>query len=172
MFNSGPLSWILGNWQTSGVYTFYSGHPFQAKWGSESSQLDPYGFATSVPNVVGPVRYVKKQGCWFYASKNSACAGLGSALIDAFADPGKYVVGDTGRNTLRGPNTDVFDATLVKHIPLHENFNAEARWEVFNVANHALFGQPNGDSSSGGVASITNLSGDPRVMQFALRLNW
>jgi len=40
------------------------------------------------------------------------------------------------------------------------------------VANHALFGQPSGDASSGGVASITNLSGDPRVMQFALRVNW
>ena len=55
MFNTAVLSWILGNWQTSGVYTYYSGHPFQAKWGSESSILDPYGFATAVPNTVGPV---------------------------------------------------------------------------------------------------------------------
>jgi hypothetical protein len=172
MFNSGPLSWILGNWQTSGVYTFYSGHPFQAKWGSESSQLDAYGFATAVPNVAGPVHYVKSQSCWFYISKDSACSAGGSSLTDPFTDPGKFVVGNTSRNTLRGPNTNVFDAALVKHIPIHENWNVEARWEVFNVANHALFGQPSGDASSGGVASITNLSGDPRVMQFALRVNW
>ena len=172
MFNSGPLAWILGNWQTSGVYTFYSGHPFQAKWGSESSQLDPYGFATAVPNTVGKVHYVKSQSCWFYMSRNSACSVGGSTASDPYADPGSYTIGNTGRNTLRGPNTNVFDAALVKHIPIHEEWNVEARWEVFNVANHALFGQPSGDASSGGVSSITNLSGDPRVMQFALRVNW
>ena len=172
MFNSGVLSWILGNWQTSGVYTFYSGHPFQAKWGSESSQLDPYGFATAVPNTVGKVHYLKSQSCWFFISRNSGCSSPGTTVTDPFADPGKFVVGNTSRNTLRGPNTNVFDAALVKHIPIHEEWNVEARWEVFNVANHALFGQPSGDASSGGVASITNLSGDPRVMQFALRLNW
>jgi len=172
MFNTGVLSWILGNWQTSGVYTYYSGHPFQAKWGSESSQLDPYGYATAVPNTVGKVHYVKSQSCWFYMSRNGACSAPGTSVTDPFADPGKFNVGSTGRNTLRGPKTNVFDAALVKHIPIHEEWNVEARWEVFNVANHALFGQPNGDASSGGVASITNLSGDPRVMQFALRVNW
>jgi Carboxypeptidase regulatory-like domain/TonB-dependent Receptor Plug Domain len=172
MFNSGALSWILGNWQTSGVYTFYSGHPFQAKWGSESSQLDPYGFATAVPNTVTPVHYVKSQSCWFYMSRNSACSVGGTSVTDPFVDAGKFNVGNTGRNTLRGPHTNVFDAALVKHIPIHEEWNVEARWEVFNVANHALFGQPSGDASSGGVASITGLSGDPRVMQFAIRVNW
>ncbi|HEY3626187.1 MAG TPA: TonB-dependent receptor [Terracidiphilus sp.] len=172
MFNTGVLSWILGNWQTSGVYTYYSGHPFQAKWSSESSQLDPYGFATAVPNTVGKVHYVKSPSCWFYMSRNGACSAPGTSVTDPFVDAGKFNVGNTGRNTLRGPNTNVFDAALVKHIPLHEDWNLEARWEVFNVANHALFGQPSGDASSGGVASITNLSGDPRVMQFALRVNW
>jgi len=172
MFNTGVLSWILGDWQTSGVYTFYSGHPFQAKWGSESSQLDPYGFATAVPNTVGKVHYLKSQSCWFYMSRNGACSAPGGSVTDPFTDPGKFHVGNTGRNTLRGPHTNVFDAALVKHIPIHEEWNIEARWEVFNVANHALFGQPSGDASSGGVASITGLSGDPRVMQFALRMNW
>jgi hypothetical protein len=105
-------------------------------------------------------------------SRNGACSAPGTSVTDPFVDAGKFNVGNTGRNTLRGPNTNVFDAALVKHIPLHEDWNLEARWEVFNVANHALFGQPSGDASSGGVASITNLSGDPRVMQFALRVNW
>lgn len=172
MFTAGPMAWILGSWQTSGVYTYYGGHPFQASWGSESSLLDPYGFATAVPSVMGKVHYFHNQSCWYYTSKNSACSALGSGLSDAFADPGNYVVGDGGRNTLRGPHTQVFDAALIKHIPIHENWNAELRWEVFNVANHALFGQPSGNVSSGSAASITSLSGDPRVMQFAGRINW
>jgi hypothetical protein len=170
--NSGPVAWILGNLKTSGVYTYYSGHPFQANWGSESSLLDPYGYAVAVPNVVGKTHYLHQQACWFYTSANSACSALGSGLTDAFADPGKYVIGNGGRNTLRGPNTQVFDAALIKGIPIHENWNAEARWEVFNVTNHTLFGQPSGNVSSGSAAQITSLSGDPRVMQFAVRLNW
>jgi hypothetical protein len=154
------------------VYTFYSGHPFTANWGSESSLLDAYGFATAVPNVVGPVHYLNKTSCYFYTTANSACSAFGSGLTNPFADPGKYVVGNGSRNTLRGPNTQAFDAALIKNIPIHESLSAEARWEVFNVANHALFGQPNGNVSSGSAAAITSLSGDPRVMQFAIRVNW
>jgi hypothetical protein len=170
--NSGLLSWVFGDWKTSGVYTYYGGHPFTANWGSESSLLDPYGFATAVPNVVGKPHSLGKQSCWFYTSKNSACPSLAPGLSDAFTDPGKYTVGNGGRNSLRGPNTQVFDAALIREIPIHESWNVEARWEVFNVVNHALFGQPGGNVSSGSAASITSLSGDPRVMQFALRLGW
>jgi hypothetical protein len=170
--NSGPLSWVFGDWRTSGVYTYYGGHPFTVNWGSESSLLDPYGFAVAVPNVVGEAHTLGKQTCWFYTSANSACPSLAPGLSDAFVDPGKGVVGNGSRNSLRGPNTQVFDAALIREIPIHENWNVEARWEVFNVANHALFGQPSGNVSSGSAASITSLSGDPRVMQFALRLGW
>ncbi len=172
MLNSGPLSWILGNWQTSGVYTYYSGHPFTVNWGSESSLLDAYGYATAVPNVVGKPHVFGKPACWFYTSGNSACGSLGSGLTNAFTDPGNYTVGNGSRNSMRGPNTDVFDAALIKEIPIHESFNAEARWEVFNVANHPLFGQPSGNVSSSSAASITSLSGDPRVMQFAIRVSF
>jgi len=54
----------------------------------------------------------------------------------------------------------VCDAALIKGIPIHENWNAEARGDVFNVANHALFGQPSRNVSSGRAAPITSLSGD------------
>jgi hypothetical protein len=172
MMNSGVLSWVLGDWRTSGVYTYYGGHPFTVNWGSESSLLDPYGFAVAVPNVVGKAHVLGKQTCWFYTSANSACKSVAPGLSDAFVDAGKGVVGNGSRNSLRGPNTQVFDAALIREIPIHESWNVEARWEVFNVANHALFGQPSGNVSSGSAASITSLSGDPRVMQFALRLGW
>ena len=170
---SGLAAWVLGNWTTSGVYTFYSGHPFQASWGSESSLLDPYGFAVAVPNQQAPVHYLHKQSCWFYNSANSKCAQYaGSGLKDPFTDPGKYTVGNVGRNTLVGPQTQLFDMALFKTFPFTESVNAQIRWEVFNLANHAVFGQPSGNASSGSVGSITGLSADPRVMQFAVRLNF
>jgi len=42
-------------------------------------------------------------------------------VTDPFADPGKFNVGDTGRHTLRGPDTDVFDAARFRHIPIQQN---------------------------------------------------
>jgi hypothetical protein len=172
MLQTGPAAWILGNWRTSGVYTFYSGHPFQANWGSESSFLDSYGFATAVPNQVAPVHYLKKQTCWFYEASNSNCAQYANGLSTPYADPGKFNIGNVGRNTLVGPETQLFDLDLIKQIPIHERLNAEFRWEIFNLINHPVFGQPSGNASSGSVSSVTNLSADPRVMQFAARINF
>jgi hypothetical protein len=40
------------------------------------------------------------------------------------------------------------------------------------VFNDVLFGQPSGNVTSGAAGQITTLSGDPRVMQFALRLSF
>jgi hypothetical protein len=172
MLQKGPAAWVLGNWTTSGVYTFYTGHPFQAAWSSESSLLDAYGYAVAVPNQAAPVHYLHKQTCWFYEGANSNCSKYASGLTTPFADPGKFTIGNVGRNTLIGPQTQLFDFALYKTVPFTESINAQIRWEVFNLANHAVFGQPSGNASSGSVASITSLSADPRVMQFALRLNF
>ncbi|HEX4021510.1 MAG TPA: carboxypeptidase regulatory-like domain-containing protein [Acidobacteriaceae bacterium] len=175
MLNHGPAAWVLGGWQTSGVYTYYSGHPFQINEndGQRNAALDPYGYTTAVPNLIGTAHIVGDPTCWFYASKNTACAGHSPAsYTDAYAVTAVGAIGNVGRNTLRGPRTDVFDANLLREFPFGDRWNVEARWEVFNVTNTPEFGQPQGNITSGGVASITTLSGDPRVMQLALRLSW
>jgi hypothetical protein len=64
----------------------------------------------------------------------------------------------------------VWDGALLRNFPITEGWNIQARWEMFNVTNTPEFGQPQGNITSGGVGSITSLAGDPRVMQFALRI--
>src|SRR5215469_14553373 len=99
MFNSSALSWFLGNWQTSGVYTFYSGHPFQVNEndGNHNSILDPYGYTTATPNLVGRPHVVGDPDCWFFASKDSACAAkAASGSTDAFAVTAVGAVGNVG----------------------------------------------------------------------------
>jgi Carboxypeptidase regulatory-like domain/TonB-dependent Receptor Plug Domain len=170
--NEGVASWILGGWQTSGVYTYYSGHPFTVNEGGLNTALDPYGVATAVPNAVGSPHIVGNPTCWYYISVNKNCAAFGSGLSDAFHVVAAGQVGNSGRNTLRGPSTSVFDFALLREIPVRERANVEFRWEVFNLTNTPLFGQPNGNVTSSGAGTITSLSGDPRVMQFALRLSF
>jgi hypothetical protein len=171
--NSGILSKIVGGFETSGVYTYYSGHPFTVnEGGGLGTSLDAFGQATAVPNVVGKPVTVGDSTCWFYVSANQACKTLKPNLTDAYQVTTSGVVGNSGRNTLRGPHTNVFDFSLTRDFPIRESLKLQFRWEVFNLFNAVLFGQPNGNVTSGAAGQITTLSGDPRVMQFALRLSF
>jgi hypothetical protein len=171
--NSGLLSKIIGGFETSGVYTYYSGHPFTLnEGGTLAAALDPFGQATAVPNVVGNPAIVGDPNCWFFISANKACTALEPNLSDAFQVTAPGAVGNSGRNTLRGPHTNVFDFSLTRDFPIKESLKLQFRWEVFNLFNAVLFGQPSGNVTSGAAGQITTLSGDPRVMQFALRLSF
>jgi hypothetical protein len=175
MLQRGPLAWVLGNWETSGVYSYYSGHPLQVNEndGNHNSVLDPYGYTTATPNLIGTPHTVGDPDCWFYASNDTACSlHAASSYTNAYTTTAVGAIGNVGRNTLRGPDVDVFDAALLRNFPITEGWNIQARWEVFNVTNTPEFGQPNGNITSGSVASITTLAGDPRVMQFALRVSF
>ena len=171
--SSGLGSAVLGGWRTSGVYTFGSGRPFTVTSGSNySTAIDPYGAATAVPNVIGTPQVVGNIGCWFYVSTNSACSNIHPGGVNAFSEQSLGQFGNAGRNILRGPHVNVFDAALMRDFAIRERTSLQARWEVFNVANTAIFGQPNNNLSSGAVGSVTTLASDPRIMQFALRLSF
>jgi hypothetical protein len=171
--NHGVLSAIMGGFRTTGVYTFYSGRPFTVNGGGTlATALDPNGQATATLNVIGKPTIVGNPNCWYFAAKNAKCGALAPSSTDAFALLPPGVVGDSGRNTLRGPHINVFDAALLREFPIHDTANVEFRWEVFNVTNTPEFGQPNNNFSSGAAGSITSLAGDPRVMQLALRLSF
>ncbi len=169
---TGALGYVFGGFRTSGVYTYYNGRPFTINGGSLNTALDVYGAATATVLQTANPTIVGSADCWFYASKNTKCAAKASGLSDVFALAPQFTIGNSGRNTLRGPGTNVFDAALLREFPLHETANLEFRWEVFNVTNTTEFGQPNNNLSSGSVGQITSLSGDPRVMQLALRLSF
>ena len=57
---------------------------------------------------------ITKSNFWFYASQTPVCDALAPNLTDAFQlqAPGQF--GDSGRNSLRGPHTNVFDFALMK----------------------------------------------------------
>jgi outer membrane receptor protein involved in Fe transport len=160
MLQSGILSYIMGGFRTSGVYTYASGRPFTVTSGT-GGVIDANGAATAMPFLVGPEHVFGNVNGWFDTS---------AYRIQKAANLEYY--GDLGRNTLRGPSTNVFDFALLKDFPMQERTNLQFRWEVFNLFNHALFGQPTSNLSSGSVGQISSLAGDPRLMQFALRLSF
>jgi hypothetical protein len=173
MASSGPLMWIIGGFRTSGSFTYADGRPFTVgAGGSLSSALDPFGAATAVPNIIGPIAQPGNVDCWFYNSRQSACKTLAPTATDGFQLQAAGQLGNAGRNILRGPNARVFDFSLQRDFLITERSGFEFRWEVFNLFNTTQFALPNRDFSSSAAGTITTLASDPRVMQFALRFKF
>lgn len=146
--DEGLLGYVLGGFRTSGVYTYYGGRPFTVNAGGLSNLLDPYGAATATVDRIGTPVTVGRSDCWFYAAQNKGCAAKSSALSNAFALPAAGVIGNNGRNTLRGPGVNVFDAALLRGFPIHDTARVKFRWEVFNVTNTTEFDQPTATSAA------------------------
>ncbi len=169
MLTSGPMSYILGGWQTAGSLTLASGRPFTVFASANSSSID-IGLQNALASVIGTPVMIGDVNCWFYASKNPNCKGFSG--VDAFTVPAAGFLGNEGRNNLRGPGTAVFDFSLDRTFVIKERTSLQLRWEVFNLANSAQFGLPSTNYSGGTPGTITSLAGDPRIMQFALRLKF
>jgi Carboxypeptidase regulatory-like domain/TonB dependent receptor len=88
-----------------------------------------------------------------------------------------YHFGSLGRNVVIGPSFHNSDLSLIKRTKLTEHQMIEFRWEVFDVFNHANFGQPGrvaqvGSTTFGVITNTrfaTGDSGSSRQMQFALK---
>jgi hypothetical protein len=142
---------VLGDWTVSGIYTQRSGRSFTVTQGSLEG-------ASWVPNLVGDPKGQETVDSWFN--------------VAAFARVPAGVFGDAGRNRLRGPDYIAFDMSLQRRIPIKGRVAASLRWDVFNMFDRANFGNPNADITGATAGTITSLAGDPRIMQFSIRLHF
>ena len=63
------------------------------------------------------------------------------------------------------------DFSVIKHFALpREGTRLDFRSEFFNLFNHAQFGNPGGDINSATFGVVNTTVGNPRVIQFALKL--
>ncbi|HUQ91412.1 MAG TPA: hypothetical protein VM120_07010 [Bryobacteraceae bacterium] len=89
----------------------------------------------------------------------------------AFAPNALGTFGNLGRNRFRGPGFINFDFGLHKNFPITERVNTQFRFETFNTFNRVNLGLPVVNQSAGNFMRITT-AGDPRILQFALRLSF
>jgi hypothetical protein len=86
----GVLSYVIGNFKTSGVYTYASGRPFTVNsGGARANALDAFGAVAATPNLIGTPQIVGNVDCWFFASNNkigttSPCLNLAPGLTNAY----------------------------------------------------------------------------------------
>ena len=71
---------------------------------------------------------------------------------------------------MRGPSLTNLDLTLLKDTHIAERFNVQFRAEAFNAPNTPHLWLPNTNINAVQFGQISSTTGNPRVMQLALKL--
>ena len=91
----------------------------------------------------------------------------------AFAINDVGTFGTLGRNVLYGPRLYSLDMGIFKNFRITEQASVQFRAEFFNIFNQVNFNNPNTTVTGGGFGAITSTNpagGDPRIIQFGLKL--
>jgi hypothetical protein len=148
---------VLGGWQFSGVTVFQAGVPLKVTY-SGSDTLGLGGNVTNRPDVVGPIKYLKKPTQWFDPTSFAPPV----APWDGGPNNG---FGNARKDTIVGPGLLNFNMALFKSINLTERMKFELRFESFNTFNHVQFlnlGTTQNDPAHFGIPTSTY---DPRTLQ-------
>jgi hypothetical protein len=152
---------VMNGWEISGIVIAQSGTPFSITdstgatlFGTTGSRANWASGATiDTAHLSGSVESRLTQ---YFNTAAFTKAGTG--------------FGNTGRNILRGPRQRNVDLSISKRIPVTERFGAELRGELFNAFNMVNFSNPSGSVTSATFGTISATTGNPRVVQLALKM--
>lgn len=184
-WQEGIAARLFGGWRLGGILSLRNGTPISLR---VNVRNQGYLFAANRPNLRPGRSNNPTQGVT--AGCSGVQAGLPVGVPERYYDPCAFEVppagtlGNTGRNTVRGPAVFTLDASLQREFLLDSRRRLQFRAEVFNLTNRASF-RP----FSSGAAVVFNGSADsPRVnpafgtfahtittsrqVQFALRLSF
>lgn len=153
---------VLGGWEHTMIFNYTGGYPFSILSGQDNA-------LSGTSNQRG--NYVPGQTVDVSGHPTTANRAVEWFNKTAFVVNPTGTYGDTGRNAYRGPGYTDFDMGLMKRFQLKERLNTTFRFETFNILNHTNLGQPTNTVTSGNFGLITSAL-DPRILQFAVRLNW
>ncbi len=122
----GPLNWVLGDWNTSGILTFASGLPTSVYCCNRGG---PFG-VDQFGNLFGDRTRANLTGSPSVGSKQSLLEWFNPL---AFSTPTPGTLGDSGRNIITVPGQRQGDISFVKQWPIRESQNLTYRLEIFNV---------------------------------------
>src|SRR5229473_1540559 len=171
-------------WSISGIATLQSGLPFSILDSAAGTLYGPatlYTTGSLAPGATladaGRSGSVSSRVNEFF---NTSAFGPAPFVPDGGLIDGKYPVsgggtifGNLGRNILRGPDQRNFDIAVIKTTPVNERVKLIFRWEIFNMLNASNFANPSNDvSTRSSFGTIRALTVNPRIMQYALKLQF
>lgn len=157
------VDYIAGGWKISMIGQMQSGLPFTVT--ESTDPLNSGGAYGTRPFRMGAgVMASPSVKQWFdYTSTSFQVNPTASGIY-----------GNAGRNILRGPGSNNWDASLMKAFHYSTRSYAELRVDAFNVFNHPQFGQPNTNIQAGagiaGAITSTATSTNSRELQGAIKV--
>jgi hypothetical protein len=155
------LNHVVNGWQWSGSGQYQTGAPYNVRSGQDNSRT---GLGFDRPKLTGtspaPAATADKR-VWFTPA--------------AFAVNDLGTSGTLGRNAFYGPQLYSWDMGIFKNNRVSERVNVQFRAEMFNIFNQTNFANPNNNLSGGGFGAITSTvsaGGEPRIIQFGLKLTF
>jgi hypothetical protein len=164
-FSNNVLRLLASDWQFSPILKVKSG-PYQTISLGTDNLLNGEVTTYQRPNrVPGVSPYLDNKGVdgWFNPK--------------AFVAPPLGVMGDVARNSVQAPGMIQLDLSLSRTFRVAEGKTIQLRGEAFNLPNHLNPGLPIGAINQGTFGKIQSdisgtsglSSGDPRIIQFALK---
>jgi hypothetical protein len=154
------ISGLTRHWNATGILTAETGLPFTITASSSQAACND---CSPHADQIGPLTFdeSRSKAQWLEEYFNTANVIAGA--------PGTF--GNIGRNTVTGPGFANVDFSIYREfpIPLRESMKAQFRAEAFNLFNHTNFANPESQYGNSTFGRITSTSGDPRIMQFAVK---
>lgn len=166
---------LLGGWSLSGVVTIQAGHFMTVTYENGPSVYGIVNDRASLSGTCTPGQYAVSGGVSSHLNDyiNPSC--FTAPAVFSADDPAALGFGNSGIGILQGPGQNNWDMAIIKRFPLRwprEDASLEFRSEFFNAFNHPQFADPNPNFGTPTFGQITNTSVAPRLMQFALKLNF
>jgi hypothetical protein len=173
---------VLGGWAVAGVTTIQSGLPLTLT-GTNASNV--FGIQTDRAQLAAGCSYADLttrgsiSGAKLNNYFNKGCIMRDSAGAAVWPIVGSDGVatgfGHSGVGIVFGPGQNNSDVAIIKRTSLgrlRENANIEFRSEFFNAFNTPQFSNPGTNVSSATFGVISSTAVNPRIIQFALKLNF
>jgi hypothetical protein len=133
---------VLGNWELNVIQTLENGTPFGFTFGGSPNVYLP---GATRANMAPGKTYDDIRVPWDAhgpCRHQTACAEPW-ADINAFAYPGSFTVGNTGRNIITGPGMLWHQASISKGFVFAERVKGSLRFDVNNPFKRYFFNRPN-----------------------------
>jgi hypothetical protein len=156
-FSNDTARMLGSGWRLSGIYRANSGSPLSVFTGTDRALSGIQATTQRANQVLDNPYGDKTANNWLNPT--------------AFAQPALGTYGNSIRNAFDGPGRQVVDLSLVRSFRFGNGHRVEARVEMFNAFNTFLLENPNTTLSSATFGRIT-ASGDPRIMQFAVKYDF
>lgn len=145
---------LVGGWSVAGITYLRTGQPFSV--GFNATQPGWRGGRADVVSVGNLPRGERDINRWFDPT--------------GYRVPAPFTWGNSARNHLFGPGDIVFDVSILKNTPISERVTTQFRAEFFNMPNHPNFGNPGANISVPQSLGRITSAGDPRQIQFGLKV--